>query len=496
MPPEHLRFGGGAAESVIHPLVAVYLLIVIVLIFVLPRGKAIVPFLVAFFTIPIGQVVLIGGFHFTALRILILAGLVRRATIRGTSQTGKHPGGFNSVDWAVVLWAISAVIAFCLEFREIPALVNGAGTLLDTLGGYLVVRALVPDGEAMLRTFKTLAAICAILGVCMINEQITQVNVFGLVGGISSQVVIRDGHLRSGGTLGCLHAGAFAGVLIPVFLWMWTEAKARLAAFAGIAGAIAMVITSHSSTSLLAFGGSVLGLAFWPLRNRMRLIRWGLVVMLVGLHLVMKAPVWALIARIDLTGSSSGDQRYMLVDMTIRRFSDWWLIGTKDYVNWGWDSWDLCNQFVAVALTGGLLALIFYIAIFSRAFSAIGTARKLVEGNRKQERMIWCLGAALFATVVAHFGINYMAQLIMGFFALVVCISVATSEAKQFAVSTEDQDAAAPLTSTPDAEVTYPFADRVGGAVRRSMLRSIASEQGRPSVRSVKTWHATGNSNH
>ena len=44
--------------------------------------------------------------------------------------------------------------------------------------------------------------------------------------------------------------------------------------------------------------------------------------------------------------------------------------------------WDLCNQFVVVALTGGLLTLVFYIAIFSRSFGAIGTARKLVNGDR------------------------------------------------------------------------------------------------------------------
>ena len=34
----------------------------------------------------------------------------------------------------------------------------------------------------------------------------------------------------------------------------------------------------------------------------------------------------------------------------------------------------------------------------------------------RQEWMLWCFGSALFAIVVAHFGINYMAQLIMGFF--------------------------------------------------------------------------------
>jgi hypothetical protein len=433
MAPENLRFGGGSAESAIHPLVAVYLLIAIVLILMLPRGKAIVPFLVAFFTIPIGQVLVLGGFHFTVLRVLILVGLARRISF-GKSSGGKYPGGFNALDWAVVLWSVSAVVAFWLEFMERQAFANGLGNLLDTLGGYLVVRSLIPDGEAMLRTFKTLAVICAILGVCMINEQISHINVFGFLGGIPLGVPERDGHLRSGGTLGYLWAGAFAGVLIPLFLWLWTEGKSRMAACAGLIGATAMVITSYSSTSWLALMGSVAGLAFWPLRQQMRVIRWGIVLGLVSLHMVMKAPVWALIARIDLTGSSSADQRYMLVDMTIRRFKDWWLLGSKDYVNWGWGSWDLCNQFVAVALTGGLLALIFYIAIFARGFSALGTARKLVNGDRGQEWLLWCLGSTLFANVVAHFGINYMAQLIMGFFPLVACISVATFEARPVTV--------------------------------------------------------------
>jgi hypothetical protein len=454
MVPENLRFGGGATESVIHPLVAVYLLIAIILIFVLPRGKAITPFLIAFFTIPIGQVLVLGGFHFTVLRILILAGLARRLRF-GKSSVGKYPGGFNALDWMVVLWSVSAVIAFWLEFMERQAFVNGLGNLLDTLGGYLVVRSLIPDGEAIRRTAKTLAAICAILGLCMINEQISHINVFGLLGGIPLGVAVRDGHLRSGGTLGYLWAGAFAGVLIPLFLWLWTEGKSRMAACAGLAGATAMVITSYSSTSWLALMGSVVGLAFWPLRTQMRVIRWGIVLGLVSLHMVMKAPVWALIARIDLTGSSSADQRYLLVDMTIRNFSKWWLLGTKDYTTWAWGSWDLCNQFVAVALTGGLLALIFYIAIFARGFSALGTARKLVNGDRGQEWLLWCLGSSLFANVVAHFGINYMAQLIMGFFPLVACISVATFEAKPVTAQTAEALARGQLASALGAPAMY-----------------------------------------
>ncbi len=443
MLPEHFQFGGGVTESTINPLAAICLLIAMVLILVLPRRTVIVPFLLAFFTIPIGNVVVLGGLHFTALRALIVAGLVRRAlfprSASGSPSEGKYPWGFKSLDLFVFLWSVSAVIAFSLEFMEKQAFINAAGTLLDTLGGYLVVRFFVPDLETIKRTIKVLAAICVINGLSMINEQyIGHFNAFSLLGGILRAVTVRDGHIRAAGVMGCLYAGAFAGVLIPLFVWLWIEGKSRMAAYAGLAGATVMMITSYSSTSYLAYGGALMGLAFWPLRKRMRLIRTGLVFMLVGLHMVMKAPVWALIARVDLTGSSSGDQRYMLVDMTIRHFSAWWLIGTKEYLSWGWGSWDLCNQFVAVALTGGLFALISYIAIFKVSFGSVGTARKLVEGNREQEWLFWCLGSSLFATVVAHFGINSVAQLFMGFFALVVCVSVASSGAKHTAVETSE----------------------------------------------------------
>jgi hypothetical protein len=409
--------------------VAVWMLIAIVVILASPRKTTIVPFLLAVFTIPVGQVIVLGGLHFTVLRILILAGLVRRASSRA-----KFPGGFNPVDRTVVLWTVSALVILSIQWMDMQAVIHNFGDFLDALGGYLVVRFLIPDGEAIRRTIKALAVVCVVQGVCMINEQITHRNVFGYLGGMSLAVTVRDGKIRSEGVMGCIYAGVFAGVLIPLFLWLWTEGKSRMVACAGIAGATAMAITSNASTSWMALGGGLVGLGFWPLRKQMRLVRWGLVITLVTLHLVMKAPVWALIARIDLTGSSSSDHRYELVNNCIRHFSDWWLLGYKDYNLWGWGMWDTCNQFVDLAVKGGLLTLACYIAIFSRSFGVIGTARRQMSGHRDQELLLWCLGADLFATVVASFGINYMAQLLMSLFPLLACISVATFEARQATV--------------------------------------------------------------
>ncbi|MGC1314980.1 MAG: hypothetical protein WA857_22275 [Candidatus Acidiferrum sp.] len=145
----------------------------------------------------------------------------------------------------------------------------------------------------------------------------------------------------------------------------------------------------------------------------------------------MHGPVWSLIEKVDVTGGSSSYHRYMLVDNCIRHFGDWWLLGYRNYGNWGFDMWDLCNQFVAVALTGGLITLILFVAIYGKSFQAIGRARKEVEGNRAQEWFLWCLGSTLFANVVASFGINYMIQLELALFPLLACICLAAFPARQ-----------------------------------------------------------------
>lgn len=454
----------------VHPLVALAMLIAVGLILALPRKKAIAPFLLAFFSIPVGQVLVLGGVHLTMHQILILTVLGRMIAFRSSSSKKRFEGGFNELDKVVVLWTLSALIIFSLEFMDMQALIKGLGDLVVSLGGYLAVRFLIPDRETVRRTVKVLAVICVIQGVCMVSEQFTRQNVFSFLGAYLSE--IREGHVRSQGAMGALYGGPFAGILIPLFLWLWTEKRSRMAACAGLAGATAMVWASHASTSWMAYGGSLVGLGFWPLRKHMRLLRWGLVVILVGLHLSMNGPVWSLISKIDLTGGSSSYHRYYLVDNCIRHFSDWWLLGYKDYGSWGFDMWDLCNQFVVNALTGGLVTLVLYITIFKRSFRVIGIARKRAEGDRRQEWIFWCLGSALFANIVASFGINYMVHLMMGFFPLLVFVSVANfdaiQEVKQAKVQAREASAELEFVSALDADAAcVPFSGPTPGTRHR-----------------------------
>jgi hypothetical protein len=448
MQPENFRFGGGAADTIVHPLVAAGMVIAILLMLILPRVKAIAPFLLAFFTIPAEQVLVLGGVHFTMHQILILVVLGRMISFRASSSERRLAGGFNALDGAVVLWSLLELVMFCLQFMETAAVIRGLAALIESLGGYLAVRFLIPNREAARRAVKVLAVVCVMQGVFMVSEQFTHQNVFSSMG--ANQPTIREGHIRSEGTLGTLYGGVFAGVLIPVFLWLSAEDKSRMVVYAGVAGATAMVFASHASTSWMAYGGSLAGLAFWPLRKQMRLVRWGVLATLIGLHLVMNGPVWSLIEKVDLTGGSSNYHRYMLVDNCIRHFGDWWLIGYKNYASWGFDMWDLCNQFVVAALTGGLVTLVVYIGIFKRSFAAIGTARKRVSGDRRQEWLLWCLGSALFANIVASFGINYMVHLMMCLFCLLACISVMTFEAKRETVRSAEVPAAEAASLMPE----------------------------------------------
>jgi hypothetical protein len=187
-----------------------------------------------------------------------------------------------------------------------------------------------------------------------------------------------------------------------------------------------MMLTCHASTTLLSYVAGLGALFLWPVRSYTQLMRWGLVIMLVLLHLVMNGPVWSLIQKIDLTGSSSSHHRYLLIDNCIRHFGDWWLLGARNYNTWGWSMWDLANQYVAYAVTGGLVTVTFFILILKRSFSHLGNARKRARPDRRKEWFLWCVSAALFSHVVSYFGIGYFDQMQVAWFALLAMISAVT----------------------------------------------------------------------
>ena len=415
----------------IAPVAVALLAIFAVMVLVLPRKWVIAPVLLGNFLIPVDQQVYAGGVHWFPARIIVLIACARLLATRAPEDEAARKGSLGLIDWAVVAYVLAQVVAVTLLYQAVGAFINQVGYAIDTLVCYLVLRKLIANEEDMYRALKCLAAVCLLIGIEMIVEQVTMRNIFGIVyPGFVDAPELRDGKVRAQGTFAhALMAGTFAGMIVPLFFLMWKTGVSKLWGILGFVGATAMMLTTNSSTPLLAYAGSMLGLGMWRIRKKMRLVRWGIVLGLAGLAAVMKAPVWFIIARVDLTGSSSGYHRAELVDQFINHFREWWLIGTNTSATWGWDMWDQQNQYVNIGESGGLLALVFFILVIVRGFRMTGNARKRVEGDTAKEWVYWCLGSALFANVVGFFGVNYFDQSRVGWLALLAMISAVTAQA-------------------------------------------------------------------
>jgi hypothetical protein len=169
----------------------------------------------------------------------------------------------------------------------------------------------------------------------------------------------------------------------------------------------------------------------WRYRRNLKTLRWGLGGILVALQLVMKAPVWALIARLDIVGGNSGYHRFELINQAILRVGEWFLVGTRNPSSWGFYMGDVSNAYVAAAVEGGILTLLFFLGIFWQSFRAIGLARKAAEQeqDKKLELEIWSFGAALMAIMTGYFGITYFDQSIIVWYTLLATIGAITAVA-------------------------------------------------------------------
>jgi|HubBroStandDraft_1064217.scaffolds.fasta_scaffold00277_16 hypothetical protein len=430
---EHLRFGGGVSGTVLHPAILVVVLIAGVLICVWPRRRAIIPFLAAAILIPTDQVLLIGPAHFPMLRLLVLFGIVRIVKEKISSKARLFSGGMNKIDWAVILLTAFVALNGILLFQESAAAVNQLGNLYTVFGVYFLLRFLIRNEEDVWRAIQTLAWVAAMVAVIMTYEQATGHNPYAMLGGARvagyASLAVRDDRFRAQGPFGhSILAGTFGAVLMPLFVALWWKGRGyRLMGVMGIVSATVITLACNSSTPVLGYAAGILALCLWPVRRWMRLLRWGVVVTLVSLHLVMKAPVWHLISRVDITGGSSSWHRFMLVDQCIRHFGDWWLLGVKDTSAWGWEMWDTANQYVSVCEYSGLLPFLFLVAIFVFGFKYLGRARRAAASDKKRALFLWALGAALFANAVSFFGISYWDQTMVVWYAFLAMIPAAVA---------------------------------------------------------------------
>jgi hypothetical protein len=358
------------------------------------------------------QMIVIGPFHFNIIRILIASGIVR-VIARGELSSLM----LNSLDWLIIASAIWALASSFFHQDPSTELVNHLGLVYNTCGVYFLLRIFCQSLDDVVHLCGIIAILLFPVALEMIFEKVAAYNLFSALGGVDRVPAIRMDRVRASGPFAHpILAGTVGAVCLPLMIGLWE--KHRKYAIIGIAACLTMVVSCASSGPILSGLAAIMALFLWPLRRKMRIVRWLAVLGYITLDIVMKAPAYYIIGRVDVTGGSTGWHRARLIESAIEHLHEWWFAGT-DYtrhwmptgVSWSPDHTDITNHYLQMGIIGGLPLTLLFMAVLATGFSFVG--RKLeqsAELSVKKQFFIWALGASLFAHAATCISVSYFDQ--------------------------------------------------------------------------------------
>lgn len=377
-----------------------------------PRKWAALPLLVGACYMTLGQGVELGPFRFTVIRILIFLGVLRTIFRR------EFPaGGLTRMDWLMLCWGAWALLSSAFHEKPGEILVNRLGLAYTVCGIFFLIRCFCQSEEDIVRIIRWTALILVPVASEMIFEQLTHRNLFSVFGGVEESPSIRDGRLRSQGPFfHAILAGTVGAVCAPLMIGIWR--KHSIAAKAGLAACLVMVVTSASSGPIMSLLVSVFALVIFRWRHLTRQMRIAAIVGYILLEISMKAPAYYLVARVDLVGGSTGWHRAALIEASIKHFDEWWFSGT-DYtrhwmpsgVSWSGDHTDITNYYLGLGVKGGLPLMLLFLLILWTGFRNVGNSLRWHAGSPVEHQFfIWSVGASLFAHAATAISIAYFDQ--------------------------------------------------------------------------------------
>lgn len=380
------------------------------MMFRLPRRLAPLPLLLGTCYIGLGQVLHLGPLSFPVIRLLIAVGF-----IRVFARKERIAGKWTTFDRILGLWAAWSV--FSLLFHKSSVMVFRMGLLYDALGAYYLLRVFIRNMDDVQRVFRMLCVLLVPVSVMMLIERQTGVNPFGLIGFGIAEVTETEGHYRAAGAFGHpILAGTVGAVCLPVALYVVRQN--RKLGLAGFIATLVMVYACGSSGPIMATLSTLVALGLWKIRSRLPVLRWLTIVMIILLDIVMNDPVYFILARIDITGGSTGYFRAQLIRSSIEHLGEWWFAGTDYTRHWmpsgimgNADHTDMTNYFIQMGVWGGLPLMLLFMWLVFEAFWSLG---KSLRRNRRapfdQRFLIWTVGAILFGHAATFISISYFDQ--------------------------------------------------------------------------------------
>lgn len=413
-----------------------------------PRKWAVIPLLMGVIFITHGQAIQVAGIKLPVFRMLLGVGLMR-IIFRGEGIAG----GLNAID--KLMLGLGGWLMFASFFHEPGADAAGPTFIIGKVAEislcYFLIRSFCHDLDDFASIMGVIAVMLVPIALEMIQEKFTEVNLFSkLFGGVREAVVVREGELRARGPFRhAILAGTVGATLVPIMIGMWRRNPGT--AKIGLIACITMVASCASSGPILSLIFGLMGVFMWNYRHMMGMVRWAMLICPLILHMIMEKPVWFLIGRLSM-GGSTGWHRSKLIDSSINYFSEWWAFGTDHTRHWmptgvtfSEEHTDITNYYLAYGVMGGILAVIILLAMAWKGFKWVGETIETIpeESDDNGDRfMVWCMGSSLFAHVATSISVAYYDQSVFFYWFAIATISSVymTRHERVPALQEEDQD--------------------------------------------------------
>lgn len=347
------------------------------------------------------------GLRIYGIRMIEVAAL-SRVIVRGEMPLRT----LTPIDRAVMVLYVYSTVVFLLRSSSGYAYV--VGMMVDVLAIYIAFRSLitnVEDAKVVLRRFALLLLPYTVLvGI----ESFTRSNPFSVIGGLS--FTERGERLRCMGSF--RHPsllGTLGAAFLPLYLALLKSGVPKLPIRVACVCCLAIVFFANSGGPVSALVAGLLAWYAWPLRGSMRFVRRTVAFTLVGLTLVMKAPIWYLPAKISNLTGGDGWHRSYLLETAFNRIGQWWLMGMDISETAEWfqytlaatGSADITNQYLLFGINAGLFAIVLFVSFIVQVFKGVGQLLERADLNPADRYLAWALGCTAVVHISTWMGITY-----------------------------------------------------------------------------------------
>lgn len=403
--------------------------VLVILTVTVPRKWILLPFVMAACIIPQDQRIIIFDLDFTTIRFCIIFAILRLYLCNEVRRIK-----WNAFDKLFLTWVIVGAVVYVIQWHNMRAVIYKSGVLYDSLGFYWIFRMSIKSWDDIHRVVKMFAIFAIISAPLIIYERVTHNNPFALLGHVKG--AFHRGRFRCEGPFPhFIMMGLFWASLVPIFVSYFAARRSKSLFFLASVCVLICVILSGSSTPLMAVVAIVFFGALWKYRGYGRTIALGFGAMIFALHVVMKAPVWHLVSRINVFSGSTGWHRYNLFNQFVKNIGEWFLFGCHGVEHWGVYKGDITNQYVLEGVRGGALTLIIFIIMVVQAVRITGIC-SMASRIRETRILYWGFCVSILGHCVSFWGVSYFGQIMMLLYFTLAIVSFAADRLQVISVDT------------------------------------------------------------